>query len=243
MSEESKDRIYQEPLGDVNAFQFDARVAAVFDDMIPRSVPLYADVQELSAALVRQHARSGSRVWDLGCSTGTTLLGFLPELDLGVRVIGLDASGDMLKVCRRKLDEAGFLDRVDLLESRMEEAEIENASVVLMNYTLQFLPPEGRLDALQKIRAGMLPGSVLLISEKIRHVDPVSQGTLTDVHHQFKRRNGYSELEVAQKREAIEHVLIPLTVEMNEKLFREAGFSRHELLLKWTVFASWVVWA
>ena len=223
-------------------FVFDESVASVFDDMIARSVPLYADVQQSIPALVSLIDHNPIRVLDLGCSTGTSLAHLatrLPEKSL--ELIGIDASAAMLEKCLGKLKQFGIAEKTELIESDIAEHEFEQhspVSVVLMNYTLQFIPVELRLKVLSRIRQIIQPGGFLLLSEKFSHANPELDEKLVELYCEYKRRNGYSELEISRKRDALENVLIPCTVADNEQLLKDAGFENVELLLKWFNFGT-----
>lgn len=225
--------------GQVPKFAFDERVVEVFDDMISRSVPLYQEVQVATAKLARHFIQPNSTIYDLGCSTGTTLIQLCREfVSSNVRIVAIDNSGPMIARCRERLAEHGIADRVTLIHDDIANLTIENASLVISNYTLQFIRPEERPAILSKIYDGLRPDGAFLLSEKVRHDHPVLQEALTDLHHGFKRANGYSELEIARKRDAIENVLVPLTSQENFELLRNAGFSNLEQFLKWYTFVS-----
>lgn len=236
----TKDTIYRKPLTTVKDFVFDAEVVTVFDDMIGRSVPLYFEAQKATARLAAELLPPGGVVYDLGCSTGATIIELWPLLkDRSVEIVGIDESTEMLARCREKLN-AKQIGNVILRQEDITQTKFERASAVILNYTLQFVDPQKRLELLSRCVEGMLPGGVLLLSEKLRQIDSSLQKVVTDLHHDFKRLNGYSELEIAQKREALENVLIPLTIDENAELLRQAGFRKVELILKWYSFGSFV---
>ena len=146
----------------------------------------------------------------------------------------------MLDECRQQLQALNFDSHVELVESDLANCSFADASLVLMNYTLQFVEVEKRLDVLKKICRSIRPGGALLVSEKFRHADPRLDQSLTELYLDYKRRNGYSELEIARKRDALENVLVPLTVEENQRLLGDAGFESNELILKWFNFGTFL---
>ncbi len=224
---EPRDTLYASAQEEIKRFVFDERVAAVFSDMIARSVPGYANIVGMIGILAREHARSGTRLYDLGCSLGAATAAMaanLPE-EGTFELIAVDNAQAMLDRAKVNLADAG-LAPVDLVCADLREVEIYNASVVVLNFTLQFLPLDERLALLQRIRAGMVPGGVLLLSEKISGANPREHRLLTDMHHAFKRANGYSDLEISQKRSALENVLLAETLETHRQRLAEAGFSR-----------------
>ena len=227
-----RDRIYALPSSPARArgeetpvapFNFDARVAAVFPDMIRRSVPGYELILQslpwLAARVVQPH----SHVYDLGCSLGASAHAVRHGLDAEEWLSGFRAATPIELQC------------ADVLA-----VPIANASLVVLNFTLQFIPQDQRLALLQRIRAGMRPGGVLLLSEKILLEDAPLAELITELHHDFKRAQGYSELVIAQKRQALENVLIPETLAVHRERLRAAGFAATEVWLQHTRFVSFL---
>lgn len=236
----TNDTIYNQPLSEVKDFAFDEQVAGVFDDMIGRSVPLYAEAQLVTSELVRKLCRAGDVVYDLGCATGTTLALILEKLQLqNVRLVGIDNSEAMLAKCRERFGD-NHCDRIEFRCSALENVSLPQAGFVILNYTLQFIMPNERPAILQRIYNSLRPGGALILSEKICHKDPFNQQLITELHHDFKRRNNYSDLEISQKRTALENVLVPLTMEQNTALLKESGFEHIAVLLKWHCFATFL---
>lgn len=235
----SKDAIYSTPQEHIVDFAFDERVASVFPDMIRRSVPGYGDIIALLGLFAEQYAREGSTLYDLGCSLGAATLSLRRRITAAnCRIVAIDNAAAMVERCRENV--AGDLSPtpVEVHCTDIRDVTIENASVVVLNFTLQFLPPEERLTLLQKIRQGMLPGGVLVLSEKLRFSDEESQRFQERMHLAFKRANGYSEMEISQKRQALEKVLIPDTLAQHRERLTEAGFSRVEPWFQAFNFAS-----
>jgi tRNA (cmo5U34)-methyltransferase len=223
----------------VQQFEFNSDVASVFDDMISRSVPLYGEVQTLCGLLCAKICTPGACVVDLGCSTGTTILEIFRALaPQKVRFIGVDNSPAMLDVCRQKLKQQQVFPEPILVCANLDQYVISGADVVLLNYTLQFVPPAERLIILSRIYEGLQPGGYLILSEKVCHSDTGNQSLLTDLHHDFKRSNGYSELEIARKRDSLENILIPLTLEENISLLQSAGFTAIDVVNKAFTFTT-----
>jgi len=222
-------------------FAFDARVAAVFDDMITRSVPHYALVVEAIVDLAARLTRPGDQVLDVGCSTGTTLLALAADARCsGLHLTGVDLAQPMIDRAQEKARAAGLADRVTFLCRDARDVADPGLGMVLMNYTLQFLRPIQRLDLLQRLRACLRPGGVLVVSEKVVLADGALNRAWIDVYHQHKRRQGYSDVEIARKREALENVLVPYTLEENVQLLKDAGFATVEVFFRWFNFVSLV---
>lgn len=238
-SSPNADKVYAEPRPQVEAFAFDAQVAAVFDDMIRRSVPGYGMTLSLLSIIAHRYATSGSRIYDLGCSLGAGLLAMGSRIDLPeVELIGVDNSAAMLDRCRQNTAAVSERHPLELRCEDIQQTEIRNASIVALNFTLQFIQKDRRTDLLKRVHDGLAPNGVLVLSEKIRFEDPRIQGDLSALHHDFKRANGYSDLEISQKRSALEKVLIPESLGAHSARLKEAGFSRSEIWFQCFNFAS-----
>ncbi len=227
----NKDAIYAVPQGLVSDFTFDERVAAVFPDMIKRSVPGYQQMVAYTGLWAERYVQPDSVLYDLGCSLGATIVAMRSQVNEDrCKIVGVDNSAEMLKKCQAILDSDPSPIPVDLIEANLQDVPIENASVVVLNFTLQFIDPAERDAVIQSIYDGLLPGGLLIVSEKVVVQDTAWNQLLIDVHHDFKRANGYSDLEIAQKRQAIMDVLIPETVEQHLARIKGAGFVSAE---KW----------
>ncbi len=236
-----KDTIYRAPRTPVPPFEFDAEVADVFDDMIHRSVPMYSEIIRRQAQLVQRFLRPGTRVYDLGCSTGNLAVALCAHLPAGAfEMVAVDSSPPMLDVCKRRIVDAGRSTSITPICGDIRRVKIEQAGVVVVNFTLQFIPPEDRDALTQKIYEALVPGGILLFSEKTMHPNQALSDLQVDFFYRFKRENGYSELEISQKREALENVLVPETVETHHERLRRCGFSRIDVWLKWFNFCSWI---
>lgn len=225
LADEEKDALYRAPIERVGDFVFDSRVARVFPDMINRSVPAYATIIDMVGLLANQYAQANSNCYDLGCSLGATSLAIDHGVEgRGCTIVAVDNSEAMLDRFRQKLP--ALKTKIQLQHADVRDIEIEHASFVALNFTLQFLPLEDRSALLGKIRQGMLPGGCLVLSEKTSFDDP-EEGDFHDrMHALFKRANGYSELEIAQKRSALENVLLRETADKHHANLAQAGFSR-----------------
>ncbi|GAB4288750.1 MAG: carboxy-S-adenosyl-L-methionine synthase CmoA [Thiohalomonadaceae bacterium] len=222
-----KDTLYASPQHPLADFTFDERVAGVFPDMIRRSVPAYGTVTGLLGLVAAEYAQPDSRLYDLGCSLGAATLAMRRRVTHpGCRIIAIDNSPAMVEGCRENIAADNAPTPVEVVCADIRDAVFERASVVTMNFTLQFVAPPERLPLLRRIRDGLLPGGVLLLAEKLRFADGAEQATLERLHLAFKRANGYSELEISQKRAALERVLLPDTLEEHRARLQEAGFSQ-----------------
>lgn len=222
-------------------FTFNDRVADVFDDMLDRSVPFYQSVIAATADIIRQMARPGSKIVDLGCSTGSTLLTLarlLPDMDL--RYTGIDNAPAMIDKAKRK---AAMYSRTDTMQFHVDDitkAPLEEADIVICNYTLQFIRPLLREQFIKKIHQTLPDNGILFISEKTICSHSRLNRKFIDIYHNFKRNQGYSELEIAAKREALENILIPFSVEENINLLNKGGFTSVESFFRWINFVSFI---
>ncbi|SUU96704.1 tRNA (cmo5U34)-methyltransferase [Avibacterium paragallinarum] len=200
----SKDTIFSAPIKNLGDFTFDENVAEVFPDMIQRSVPGYSNIITAIGMLASRFVTPNSNVYDLGCSRGAATLSARRNIHQpNVKIIGVDNSLPMVERCRQHIQAYHSDVPVEILCDDIRNIEISNASMVILNFTLQFLPPQDRTALLEKIYQGLNPNGVLVLSEKFRFNDEKIDELLIDLHHEFKRANGYSELEVSQKRTAI----------------------------------------
>lgn len=225
----SRDRLYASPGETPEEFVFDERVVRVFPDMINRSIPGYALLVQLTGLLARRYAQDNSRLYDLGCSVGASALAMRQAVQgRNVRIVAVDNSEAMIAQLRKHLGSltANGGIPIETVCRNAEEVPIENASVVVMNFTLQFVEPPARLPLLRTIAKGLLPGGVLLISEKIHCVDEEAQSLQTAWHHDFKRAQGYSDLEISRKRDALEHIMKTDSLDQHRERLLDAGFQR-----------------
>jgi tRNA (cmo5U34)-methyltransferase len=237
----NRDTIYAQTLGDPGLFTFNKDVVGVFPDMINRSVPGYATVISMTGLLAARYARTGTRIYDLGCSLGASLLSAARQPNCQTSTfIGIDNSEAMLTAARDVLDKEVPGLAIELIESDILDAPIDNASVVIMNYTLQFVPIASRLPLLKRIRSALAPGDALILSEKIKLDSPTMDDTMIAMHHDFKRAQGYSDLEIAQKRQALENVLIPEPLDIHFERLKKAGFSDGSCWFQCFNFASMI---
>lgn len=221
-----KDQIYSKSLANIANFNFDAKVADVFTDMIERSVPGYRSIITMIETLTEHYAQPGSTLYDLGCSLGGATLSMRRGITAdGCRIVAVDNSEAMVERCQKQVERDHHTIPVEMICDDIRNVEIANASMVVLNFTLQFIPPKNRLALLQRISAGMRPGGVLILSEKVVFADEHLNTLLADIHHDFKRAHGYSDLEISQKRTALENVLVPETIATHRERLTEAGFS------------------
>jgi len=224
------DRLFAQPLAQVPDFVFNEDVVRVFPDMIKRSVPGYPTIVENVGVLAARFAMPGTALYDLGASLGAVTQALRRHVrGEGCRVIAVDNSAAMVERCREYLAAQDSIFQellpVEVLEADILNLAFEPASVVAMNFTLQFIAPPQRLALLTRIRQSLLPGGALILSEKLCFADATAQALLNDLHLDFKRANGYSELEIAQKRSAIDNVMKPDTLETHRQRLLDAGFS------------------
>jgi tRNA (cmo5U34)-methyltransferase len=233
-----RDQLFANLVAEPSQFSFNEAVVDVFPDMIQRSVPGYGTVVRMTGVLTEQYAKEGTHVYDLGCSLGESIRA--AELAIGDRacqLVGVDNSPAMIEKVRAEMPPRSI---IMWQLSDITQMEFKTASVVIMNFTLQFIPINERLKLLKKIRSSMVPGGLLILSEKLTMPDAEMNELMVNLHHDFKRSQGYSGLEIAQKRDAIDNVLIPETAEVHRTRLTEAGFSRSSVWFQCLNFASFI---
>ena len=237
----SQDDLFRKKLDPVPPFEFNESVAAVFSDMIRRSVPGYAEIIRRQAQMIARHAADGCRIFDLGCSNGN----LVRELDSlapksRLDVFAVDNSLPMLMAFPKIHVPEDNRIHIHRVCAGIETIRVMRADVVVINFILQFIAPGERDALVASIFEGLVPGGILLMSEKVVHHDEDLANLQRDFHHRFKREQGYSELEISQKRDALEDVLIPDTMETHFDRLFAAGFSEAEVWFKWFNFAAFV---
>ena len=225
MKKTRPDTIYAFPHEKVNEFAFDEAVARVFPDMIKRSVPGYTTIIPMIGLITEQYAQDHSHCYDLGCSLGASTLAMRHGLKhKKCELVAVDNSPSMLERCNHYIELDNHTTPVTQLCADIRELEFKPCSVVTLNFTLQFLPPDDRSNLLTKIQNALLPGGVLILSEKICFDAPAEQSHLQELHWRFKKANGYSDLEVSQKRSALDQVLLPDTLEEHKSRLNNTGY-------------------
>ncbi len=231
-----KDKIFEKPI--TKQFEFDEDVASVFDDMLSRSVPFYKEMLNLTTSFALKYTKKDSTVYDLGCSTATTLINIANHTNHQLNLIGIDTSSAMLDRASHKAK--GYGHDISFIQDDIFNIELQNADVVISNYTLQFIRPLQREKLISKIYDSLNDGQVFIFSEKVICEDKVLNKQFIDEYYRFKKEQGYSEFEIAQKREALENVLIPYSYDENQKMIKNAGFKHIECIFKWVNFATFI---
>lgn len=238
----TEDTVYKADDGS-EPFRFDDRVARVFPDMLQRSIPGYAASIEAIGSLASRYVRAGTNCYDLGCSLGAATIAMRQGIqEPGCRIVAVDSAPAMIErakeVVATDINPPALMTDVDFVLGDVREIEIANASMVVLNYTLQFLPPEDRDVMLQHVCEGLNAGGLLVLSEKVVDENPEMEKLLVELHHEHKRRNDYSALEISRKRAALENVLIPETVATHRARLKKAGFSHSAVWLRYFNFVS-----
>ena len=223
---EKKDSLYAEKQNQVTPFRFDKAVAAVFDDMLERSVPGYRTTISMIGLLAERYSRADSICYDIGCSLGAATLAMRKNIKQpGCSIVAVDNSEPMIEKCRTRIEADTSQVPVKLICADIQDVVIENGSIVVLNFILQFIELKKREALLNKICSGMVQGGVLILSEKVSFDDRQEEALNIEMHHAFKKAHGYSDLEISQKRTALEKVLIPETLQTHQQRLKKAGFS------------------
>lgn len=230
------DKVFTKPI--TKQFEFDEDVAVVFDDMLERSIPFYKEVIDLTCNTICLHVKEGASVVDLGCSTANTLLALHKKSNKSYHLLGIDNAEAMLHIARQKVQAYGA--KIELVHADITNVALMSQDVVIANYMLQFIRPLQRAAFVSKIYEALNPEGLFIFSEKIVFEDKELNKQMIDLYYDFKRQQGYSDFEIAQKREALENVLIPYTEEENKAMLKSIGFTTIETLFKWGNFATFI---
>ncbi|KOY63237.1 tRNA methyltransferase [Photorhabdus heterorhabditis] len=234
-----RDSLFAVPIANLGDWSFDERVAEVFPDMIQRSVPGYSNIVSMIGMLASRFVTSNSQIYDLGCSLGASTLAIRRNITAeNCKIIAIDNSPAMVARCRRHLDAFRAQTPVEVIEADILDINIQHASMVVLNFTLQFLKPQDRQGLLNRIYQGLRPGGVLVLSEKFNFEDQQIGELLFNMHHDFKRANGYSELEISQKRSMLENVMLTDSVETHKSRLHQSGFEHVEVWFQCFNFGS-----
>jgi tRNA (cmo5U34)-methyltransferase len=240
----ARDRVFEGPAARGSDFVFDRNVATAFDDMVARSVPLYAEQQRMIAEIAAAFWLPRTAIYDLGCSTATTLVGLAGAVAAADRLVGYDNSAAMLDEGRRKVHASGLDERIELrlgdLNGDLGTLELCDASVVTMCWTLQFIRPLHRDQLIAWIYDGLVDNGALIVTEKVLTNASDMNRFFIEFYYELKRRNGYSDQEISRKREALENVLVPYRAEENHELFRRNGFTIVEPFFQWYGFSGYL---
>ena len=241
----AQDRIFvDEKLGD-EPFRFDDAVARVFPDMLRRSIPGYAASLEAIGSLAARYVSDDTHCYDLGCSLGGATIAMRQGIQAsGCRIFAVDNAPAMIErlgdVLAADAEKTGKSTPIDIVQGDLRETPVENASMVVLNYTLQFVPQAERDAVVARIAEGMVPGGVLVLSEKVVDEDPRMEALLVELYHEHKRRNDYSAGEIARKRAALENVLVPETISAHRERLEHAGFDGFAVWLRYFNFVSMI---
>lgn len=229
------DRLFS-PESYPKSFEFNEEVAAVFDDMITRSVPFYSEVHKLILEYVESFYQEGSYVYDLGCSTGLTLEYLFNNTQKNLKAIGIDSSQPMIQQAQNKL--APFKGSIELVRGDMRQIEFHQPSIFIINYALQFLPVQDRIHLLRKVYQSLPSKGALILSEKTDSCSSMIQNLTTEIYEDHKYQQNYSALEIRRKKEALDQVLIPLTFNEQVSMLYEVGFHHVQPIFVWNNFCS-----
>ncbi len=239
-----RDQLFRTTAARAADFEFNEDVARVFDDMLVRSIPMYLEQQEMIRELANKFWTPGTAIYDLGCSTATTLCNIGRATKKNCRLVGFDNSRAMLDRAQSKIRQAELEDRISVhfadFDLGFDTIKLEKASVITMCWTLQFVRPLNRERVIRWIYESLVPGGALIVTEKILANSGEMNRFFIDLYYQFKQRNKYSPVEIRRKREALENVLIPYRSCENSELFQKNGFEVVETFFQWYNFAGYL---
>lgn len=240
------DTLFTTPLDKDARFSFDEQVVACFPDMIRRSVPGYGQVLAMLPILARRHLgyrqlvnnKKVSRIYDLGTSLGAVLFSLADNFDANdVQMIGVDISKPMTDKAKELLTNHYPTHDISIIHDDVCHIELLPCDMIVLNLTLQFLPPKQRLVLLQKCHQALCTGGILIVTEKTHLNNEEDDAWQVERYYDFKRANGYSELEISSKRNALENVLITDSETTHHARLLKAGFERS---LTWFRFLNFI---
>lgn len=234
-----KDELFAQPIDEIADFEFNENVAMVFPDMLRRSIPGYSTILKMIGIISSQYVSPGSTCYDLGCSLGATTMSMrtkIPHYDC--KIIAVDSSEAMIRNCLQNIQSQQSPIPVEAICSDVSDITIQNASIVVLNFILQFVKPELRLKLLKDIHDGMLPEGRIILSEKISCVDASQQQLMDSFYYAFKKAHGYSDLEIKQKKDSLKNVLIPDPLPVHIERLKNIGFKNCEVWFRCFNFIS-----
>ncbi|MEO1928674.1 MAG: carboxy-S-adenosyl-L-methionine synthase CmoA [Nautiliaceae bacterium] len=231
-----EDKVFNKPIK--KQFEFDEEVASVFDDMLNRSVPFYKENLNLQIDILKNFLNPNDKVVDLGSSTGTFLIELAKKFTSELKLIGIDNSPAMIKRAKNKAKAFGV--NIKFIEDDFLNYDFSNSKAVIANYTIQFIRPLKREKLIKKIFNSLTSDGIFLMSEKLITENKKLNKIMIDIYYEYKKKMGYSEFEIAQKREALENVLIPYTMNENIEMLKNAGFMEIEVIFRWNNFATFI---
>lgn len=237
------DRLYARPMAVIPPFRFNAPVAAVFDDMVRRSVPGYEDLIALAAGHAAALAPGPRVIYDVGASLATAALAMARVRRCpGTRVLAIDRAPAMVAAARRRV--AADAPRVPcaqvvVIEGDIRALALEPADLIVVYFTLQFVPRADRTRVMAHLASALRPGGRLLLAEKVVREDAAAQARVRRQYQDFKRRQGYSLLEIDQKHRALAGVLEPDTPETHEDRLARVGLPKVARCFDRLGFMAW----
>lgn len=234
-----KDEIYRQAVETIEDFCFDQTVSAAFDDMVERSVPGYRTLIANIGPIAAHFLKPGGNAYDLGCSHGAASLAIFHALkETKRKIIAVDNATAMIDACRNRIAAAGAEDWIETKTAKLQDVPIENAAVIVLNLTLQFIPIAERDDIIKQLYQGLNKGGACILTEKIELAEPTDDQLFRELHENFKRANLYSDLEISQKRKALENVLLRESLVAHEERLHQAGFRQVQVWFQCLSFVS-----
>ncbi|WWP00465.1 MAG: carboxy-S-adenosyl-L-methionine synthase CmoA [Candidatus Dasytiphilus stammeri] len=222
-------------------WEFNYQVAQVFPDMIKRSLPGYSTIVSMIGKLAKQFVQENTCIYDLGCSLGAVTFSIINNLRVAdYKIIAIDNSPAMIARCKKKLKKCKLKTSIEIVEANICHISIKNASLVVLNFTLQFIHPNERKNILAKIYNGLNTGGALILSEKFNFTDNKIDQLMLSLHEDFKKSNGYSELEISQKRTMLKNIMLTDTIENYRQKLSDTGFTHAEIWYQYLNFGSFI---
>ena len=232
-----RDVVFRGEHPEIAEFAVDEKVAAVFSDMLKRSVPGYGTIISLIAVFAKRYVQPNTAVYDLGCSLGAVSFAIAQNVK-NCKILGFDVSKPMIEKAKKLASESQKESRISFFCEDITKINFEKSSFVVLNLALQFINPEERFYLLKKIYDSLVENGVLILTEKTSGENEF----FTDIYYDFKRANGYDETEISKKRAALENVLIADAEEIHIERLKSAGFKQIRRWFQAFNFCSFIAW-
>lgn len=221
-------------------WKFTQEVADVFENMLERSIPELDGMRDVVTRLACKFALPNTQVIDLGCSAGGSLIPIIREKGRTVSYIGVENSVPMIEKAEELIGALNVDYLLQNMDLRSQFPQADNCSVILSVLTLQFIPMEHRQSLLHRVISSLNSGGAFVLVEKVLGNDHFLNDLMTTLYQQMKRDNGYSEVQIAEKKRSLENALVPVSARSNEELLRSAGFKHVECIWRNLQFVGWI---
>ena len=204
------------------AWTFNKNIASKFDYHISKSIPLYKEFRWLGEKLSDFYIKNDSKVYDIGCSTGSFLknLAVRHSDKVKAKFYGIDVVKSMIKYANLKNKHK----KIKFLNKNILKYNFLESDLIISFYTIQFIHPKFRQKIINKIYKSLNWGGAFFFVEKVRSYDARTQDQLTSIYEEYKIDNGFSLKEITNKKMSLKGILEPFSSRANIQMLKRAGF-------------------